>query len=174
MERLTVYYDGWCPWCVRAARWCRRLDWLGRLDLQSFRPGAEEPAGTAPPLSRERAAQAEAELLARASPSGRWYAGFGAILAIAQRLPLLWPVVPVLAVLEGVAAGPALYRAIARRRPVILPIPGACPLPHRREREGWAGRPTGIPLPDAAATAGGEGDGRDRRGGGRPTGPRPG
>ncbi|PZN01818.1 MAG: hypothetical protein DIU76_11170 [Bacillota bacterium] len=146
MERLTVYYDGWCPWCVRAAAWCRRLDWLGRLDLRSFRPdrpslhpgaaaGSRGEAGAvpggSPPVDAVAMARAEQELLARAHPSGRWYHGFAAVRAIAQRLPLLWPTVPLLAVLQGLGLGPALYRAIARRRPVVLPLPGACPLPRR-------------------------------------------
>ncbi|QIA26791.1 hypothetical protein DYI95_003980 [Thermaerobacter sp. PB12/4term] len=159
MERLSVYYDGWCPWCRRAARWCRRLDWLNRLDLCSFRPPgaipdatrpgggpagypaagspvrlpptAEGPEGpeACPPLSPQQAAQAEQALLARGRDSGRWYQGFAAVQAITLRLPLLWPAVPVLALLGRLGAGPALYRILARHRPVLLPVPGACPLP---------------------------------------------
>ena len=170
MERLIVYYDGWCPWCTRAARWCRRLDWLNRLELCSFRPpvrgldpdsvpnprsgartgfgaGAGPEAGPAggtpmggpvpgpPPLDPERAAQAEQALLVRTWPSGRWHQGFEAVRAIARRLPLLWPVVPVLALLDAVGLGPALYGFVARRRPVLIPVPGPCPLP----RSGGAG-----------------------------------
>ncbi|MDR7481028.1 MAG: DCC1-like thiol-disulfide oxidoreductase family protein [Armatimonadota bacterium] len=113
---LRVFYDGWCPWCTRSARWLERLDLLGLAQWVSFRaPGVLERYG----LDPDRAARRIQSL----DSVGRRREGIDALLAVTLRAPLLWPAVPVLAVGRFVA-GQRLYDLLASRRLIL--VPGAC------------------------------------------------
>ncbi|MDR7556104.1 MAG: DCC1-like thiol-disulfide oxidoreductase family protein [Armatimonadota bacterium] len=113
---LRVFYDGWCPLCTRSARWLARLDLAGLVRWISFRdPGVAERYG----LDPDRAARRIQSLDGR----GRRREGIDALLAVAVRIPLLWPLVPVLGV-GRLVAGQRLYDALATRRLIV--VPGAC------------------------------------------------
>lgn len=122
---LTVYYDGWCPVCTATAERLRRLDWLGRLSLQSMRaPGAAESAG----VPAERLA---ARLHVRDERTGLTLEGIWAAVELARRLPLLIPLWPLLALSGWLGVGQWAYDQIASRR-TIVPAggceDGACPI----------------------------------------------
>lgn len=128
VQRITVFYDGWCPLCTAARHRLARLDWLGRLQFVSIRdPGAAEGAGVSP----ERLA---ARLHVYSPGTGRWAEGIWAVAAIAARLPLLWPLWPLLVLAGFTGLGQAVYDFIARRR-AIVPVgqcsEEGCPLPGR-------------------------------------------
>ncbi len=113
VESIIVFYDGWCPLCTRASRRLARLDWLGRLRFVSIRePGAAEEAGVPP----ERLA---ARLHVRSARTGRWAEGIWAVAAIAARLPLFWPLWPLLVAAGVSGLGQPVYDFIARRRAIV-------------------------------------------------------
>jgi predicted DCC family thiol-disulfide oxidoreductase YuxK len=80
---LTMLYDRDCGVCTHVARVLARLDSRGRLQLVSLQ-AAERP--DLPP---------RAELLALlhvVDASGHYSVGGAAIVEIARRIPLLWPI----------------------------------------------------------------------------------
>lgn len=89
----------------------RSLDWRGRLTFKNFYD---------PSVRRTFAPGIELSALQEAmhvrTGDGRFFRGFFAFRALAQFLPLLWPVAPFL-YLPGIAAiGTRVYSAIARHR----------------------------------------------------------
>lgn len=126
-QRLTVYYDGWCPLCQGIRARIERVDWLGKIEFASMRePGVPESLG----VDGQRLAE---RMHARHPRTGRVVEGIEAVAAIAARVPLLWPLWPLFKLSALTGLGNALYDAIARRRTVI-PVgvceDGACPI-HR-------------------------------------------
>lgn len=113
---LVVFYDGWCPMCTRSVHVLRILDLLSVVEYISFRdPGVVHYYG----LDSERAARRIQALDRR----GQVREGIDALIAVAARSPLMWPIVPILVLGRGVA-GQRFYDAAAARR-VIL-VPGSC------------------------------------------------
>jgi predicted DCC family thiol-disulfide oxidoreductase YuxK len=104
MTPVQVFYDGDCGLCQRTARILQRLDVLGQLDWVDFRTAKVDidPA------------RLEHEMASRSG--GRTYFGFSAYRALSWRLPIFWPLLPLL-YLPGVRPiGDAVYRRIAARR----------------------------------------------------------
>jgi predicted DCC family thiol-disulfide oxidoreductase YuxK len=128
-RKAVVLYDGQCPFCLRSVATLRRLDWLHQLDPQDARDEARLPA-TYPPLDPAKLLE---EMHLVTPDRRRVYRGFAAFRWIAGRLPLLWPLVPLL-YLPGVPwLGQRLYCWIARNRYNLTPChDGACQLPSRR------------------------------------------
>ena len=124
-----VLYDAQCPLCLKSVALLKRLDWLGRLTYVNARDREHLPASDAP-LDAARLLQ-EMHLL---TPDGRrLYHGFAALRWIAWRLPLLWPVAPLLYIPGVPQLGQRLYLWIARNRFRLVPCHGGvCTLPPRR------------------------------------------
>jgi predicted DCC family thiol-disulfide oxidoreductase YuxK len=98
----------------------RRLDWLGRLDFVNARDLERLPAYD-PPLDPDRLLQ-EMHLL---TPDGsRLYHGFAALRWMAWRLPLLWPLAPLLYLPGMPWLGQKLYLWVARNRFHLVPCHG--------------------------------------------------
>ncbi|MDQ7850855.1 MAG: DCC1-like thiol-disulfide oxidoreductase family protein, partial [Armatimonadota bacterium] len=111
--QLTVLYDGWCSLCTRSVRRLSRLDLLSLVQFVSFRhPGV---------LERYRVDRARAERrVLGIDARGRIREGADVMVQIAVRLPLLWPLLPVL-VVGRLLVGQRLYDALAGRRAVLVP-----------------------------------------------------
>ncbi|MDQ7858172.1 MAG: DUF393 domain-containing protein [Armatimonadota bacterium] len=107
---VRVYYDGWCALCRRGAGMLRRLDWLGLLELVSFRE-ADLAAREGLDLRR-----LEHRMQARPATGGPVREGVDAVVLVASRLPLLWPLWPILALARWTGVGGAAYDWIAARR----------------------------------------------------------
>lgn len=123
--RATVLFDGDCPFCRRSVRILRSLDWLGRLAFQSARETDRLPP-CAVPLDPNKLLE-EMHLL---TPDGeRVYVGFSAFRWIAWRLPLTWPVAPLLYIPGVLPIGNRVYRLIARNRFDIVPCDDHCRVP---------------------------------------------
>jgi predicted DCC family thiol-disulfide oxidoreductase YuxK len=125
-RRGQVLYDGLCPLCLRSVALLRRLDWLGRLTYVNARDMEHLPsseAGLDPDLLLQ-----EMHVL---TPDGRrLYHGFAALRWIAWRLPLLWPVAPLLYIPGVPQLGQRVYLWIARNRFRLVPCHGGvCMLP---------------------------------------------
>ena len=124
----VVLFDGNCPLCRRSVAVLRRLDWLGVLAYHSARDADHLPPSGAP-LNPDRLLE-EMHVL---TPDRRCaYAGFQAFRWMAWRLPLLWPVAPLL-YLPGVPwLGNRIYRWVARNRLNLIPCKdGVCQVPVR-------------------------------------------
>lgn len=121
-EPHVVAYDGNCIFCVRVAGLLAKMDIFGRFNLVDFRQSV--PVGADPD-------RLEKEMMLQAGTG--WLGGFDAFRYIAGRLPLLWPLVPVLW-LPGVSAiGRAIYGQVAARRYLILGghcSSGTCQIDH--------------------------------------------
>ncbi len=121
--RLSVFYDGWCPICVRSVRLLGRLDLLGWLTMVSFR---DQEMVARYHLDLERLEKR----MQVADASDKIREGMDAVLLVASRLVLLWPLLPALAACR-LAFGHRAYDWLAGRRLVV--VPGACGPGHRCE-----------------------------------------
>ena len=108
--RVQVLYDGHCGLCQRSVRILQGLDILEQLEWVDFRT-------TNVDVDTSRL-EHEMAVVRR----GRVYFGFSAYRVIAWRIPLFWPVAPLLYVPGVRPAGDAVYRRIAERRHAICPI----------------------------------------------------
>lgn len=81
MSKVTVWYDGACPLCMREIALMRRLDWRGAIDFHDV-----ASPDTTCPIDRR-------ELLARfhASEDGVMLSGAAAFAAMWRAIPLLKP-----------------------------------------------------------------------------------
>lgn len=110
MAKLTVWFDGACPLCLREIALMRRLDGRGRINFIDVAPGSD----AACPIDR-------AALLARfhAEEDGKLLDGAAAFAAMWRAIPLLRPLglaarnTVVLAILERV------YTQFLRYRPAL-------------------------------------------------------
>ncbi|MFL5243623.1 MAG: thiol-disulfide oxidoreductase DCC family protein [Gemmataceae bacterium] len=119
-SQAIVLFDGQCPLCLKSVAALRRLDWLHRLHPQNARDLATLPRRE-PPLEPDRLLQ-EMHLL---TPDGREiYHGFEAFRWMAWRLPLLWPLAPLLYLPGMKAFGQRVYLWIARNRFRLVPCHG--------------------------------------------------
>jgi hypothetical protein len=113
-------------------RLLRRLDWLHVVSYVDVRD--PEQLKTVPvPVEPGRALE-EMHLV---TPDGSClYHGFGAVRWLAWRLPLLWPVAPLLYIPGVPALGQKLYLWVARHRFQLVPCHGGvCTLPGHRDHE---------------------------------------
>jgi predicted DCC family thiol-disulfide oxidoreductase YuxK len=118
--RALVLYDGRCAFCTRSVELLRRLDWLGRLSYADARLLENRPAQ----LSALDPARFLEEMHLFPAGGGRWYHGFTAFRWMAWRLPLLWPLAPLL-YLPGVPTlGQRIYLWVARNRFRLVPCHG--------------------------------------------------
>ena len=128
--RAAVLYDGQCALCRKSVEYLKFLDWFGTLRYQNARDIENLPASKTP-LEPVRLL----EEMHVVTPDGRGlYHGFTALRWLAWRLPLLWPVAPLL-YLPGVPRlGQRLYLWVARNRFHLVPCHGGVcqihPNPH--------------------------------------------
>ena len=132
--KAILLFDGECAFCQRSVRLLKRLDWRRRVDCRDARDPANIP-GFEPPLEPDRLME-EMHLV---TPDGsRVYHGFGVIRWLAWRLPLAWPIAPLLYIPGVLPLGQRLYLWVARNRFQLVPCShGSCQLPQpERERVG--------------------------------------
>jgi predicted DCC family thiol-disulfide oxidoreductase YuxK len=108
---LAVLFDGGCGLCRSTANVLRRLDLLGKLQLLDI---TDWPVISRrfPTLDRQRAIDDMHAMTA----NGRIETGFDAYRLIAWRLPLLWPIAPLLYVPGVPQVGRRVYRYVAANR----------------------------------------------------------
>ena len=104
MTRAQVLYDGDCGLCQRTVRILRAVDVFNGFEWVDFRKTRVDVD----------ASRLEDEMAAVFG--GRTYFGFSAYRAMSWRLPIFWPLLPLL-YLPGVRPiGDAVYRRVAQRR----------------------------------------------------------
>jgi predicted DCC family thiol-disulfide oxidoreductase YuxK len=128
-NHAIVLYDGECPLCRKTTSILKRLDWLHRLRFQNCRDAAGIPANTA----HLDPARMIAEMHVLAPDRKTAYSGFRAVRSIAGRVPLLWPLYPLLFIPGMPRLGQKIYLWIARNRFQLLPCrDGVCTIPPKR------------------------------------------
>jgi len=125
----TVLYDGSCPFCLKSVAILKSLDWRKALHFQNGRETASLPPSD-PPLVPKRLI----EEMHVVSPGGAAvYAGFRAFRYMSWRLPLLWPVAPLLYIPGVPWLGQRVYLWIAANRFKLVPCKdGVCAVPPRK------------------------------------------
>lgn len=108
--RDTVLYDGQCRFCVGQIGTLRRLNRGGRLEFVSLHD--DRVPREFPELSRDMLM----EQMYVVAPSGTAYGGAEAIRYLSRRLPLLWPLAPLLHLPGSLPLWQAGYRFVARNR----------------------------------------------------------
>lgn len=121
-HRPVVIYDGNCPLCIRTVAVLRQLDVLGLLSYQNAREEFILPP-TKPPVDRERLLE-QMYVLAPGTGRRRAYGGFYAFRWLAWRLPVCWPIVPLLYLPGAAGVGERVYAWIARNRFRLIPCHG--------------------------------------------------
>jgi len=127
-EKAVVLYDGQCPLCRKSVSYLQWLDWLGRLSYFDARDAEYLPVAEVP-LNPGRLLE-EMHLL---TPDRKQvHHGFRALRWLAWRLPLLWPIAPLLYLPGAPALGQRMYLWVARNRFQLVPCHGGtCSLPPR-------------------------------------------
>jgi predicted DCC family thiol-disulfide oxidoreductase YuxK len=127
--QAIVLYDGDCPLCGETAAVLKRLDWFARLRFHNCRDAAAIPANTAH-LDPERMIQ---EMHVLTADRATAYSGFRAVRWIAGRVPILWPLYPLLFIPGVAKLGQRLYFWVARNRFHLLPCrDGVCTIPPKQ------------------------------------------
>lgn len=115
-REVTIFYDGWCPFCTQSVNTARRLDWFRLLKFVSFRePGVPERFNLDPARLEQR--------LHSTGDGKTFHEGIDGILQMVTRLPLLWPALPFFFLSRWLGIGQRVYDWIATRR-TILPTGG--------------------------------------------------
>jgi predicted DCC family thiol-disulfide oxidoreductase YuxK len=111
--RVELLYDGLCPLCTKSAVIVRHLDLFRRVDLIDFRKldVAEFNRAHGTALTAEQM-QRQMHVVRGNHVAG----GYEAWRALAARLPLLWPIWPLLALPGITHAGRRIYAYVARNR----------------------------------------------------------
>ena len=112
---ILVFYDGGCGFCRRA---------IGILRSVDLFDGVEPVPGLSGDPRRRCHPEITDEMLAHdvwAVDGSRARSGFAAYRMIAARVPVLWPLVPVMALPPVASLGQRVYRRVADSRACLVP-----------------------------------------------------
>ncbi|OYD06939.1 DCC1-like thiol-disulfide oxidoreductase family protein [Paludifilum halophilum] len=111
-RKITVFYDGWCPFCTRSVHTAKKLDGFGLIHFVSFRePGVTASYGLDPDRLEKRLHSTKDGL--------HFHEGIDGIIQMVSRLPLLWPFWPLLILSRRLGIGQRVYDWIAGKRTII-------------------------------------------------------
>jgi predicted DCC family thiol-disulfide oxidoreductase YuxK len=123
-----VLFDGHCAFCKMSISIIQKLDWFGKLHMQSARNQADLPPCDVP-LDLEKIFE---EMHLVTPDHHRAYAGFSAFRWMAWRLPLTALFAPFMYLPGVLWVGNRIYRLIARNRFNLVPChDGACAVPRK-------------------------------------------
>ena len=114
-RQLTVFYDGDCRVCRRTIAAIRTMDLLGCIMYVDARKDLSLDLTKLGSIDRSNLLQD-----IHAISNGREYRGVAAYRAMAIRIPVLWPVMPVLFLPPAVGIANKVYRRVKHSRSCIL------------------------------------------------------
>jgi predicted DCC family thiol-disulfide oxidoreductase YuxK len=127
-RQAVILYDGDCALCRKTTAILKRLDWFRRLAFHNCRDTAGIPANTAH-LDAGRMIQ---EMHVLTPDRKAALSGFRAVRWIAGRIPVMWPLYPLLFIPGMARLGQRLYLWVARNRFRLVPCrDGVCTIPPR-------------------------------------------
>ncbi|EKS8372819.1 DUF393 domain-containing protein [Bacillus cereus] len=114
MQQITVFYDGWCPFCTRTIHKIQKLDFLKLIHFVSFRTEGIIQSN-----------QLSIELLEKMIHSKKegdedLKVGIHSFIQISKRVLPMWGLLPILYLSVWCGFGQQLYKFIANRR-IIIP-----------------------------------------------------
>ena len=109
--RAILLYDGQCGFCLESIKRLRVLDVFGWVDPLDFHV-QPELSKLHPALTPERC-RSEMILL---EPNGRLSGGFDAFARMSLRMPMLWPIAPLVHLPGARWVGSRMYRWVATHR----------------------------------------------------------
>ena len=118
----TLVYDGYCPLCIRTMTQLDELDGGRRLRYVDLEREGELAKKLLPGVSVEDMR----EEMAVVTPSGVGLRGFFAFREISKRLPVLWPLVPLMFAPGSAWVGTRVYAWVAANRARRLCEGDAC------------------------------------------------
>lgn len=118
----TLVYDGYCPLCIRTMTQLDELDGARRLRYVDLEREPERARELLPGVSADEMR----EEMAVVTPTGAALRGFFAFREISKRLPVLWPLVPVMFAPGSAWVGTRVYAWVAANRARRLCDGDAC------------------------------------------------
>lgn len=109
-KKYVVLYDGQCNFCRSQINILRRLDGQNRLEFVSLHD--PEVATNYPNLTHEQLM----EQMWIVTPEGIQHGGAYAVRCLTRRLPILWPLAPLMHIPFSMPLWCFLYRQIAKMR----------------------------------------------------------
>ena len=108
---LLIYYDNYCPNCVRFTKLIKRLDWFQLLHIKQLRN----------PIHRSNMLGINIDLAEKqmASFNGSWSYGYETLYKIFFRLPIFWIFIPILFLFKVSGLGQFFYLKLAVNRQII-------------------------------------------------------
>ncbi|TCT26691.1 putative DCC family thiol-disulfide oxidoreductase YuxK [Melghiribacillus thermohalophilus] len=117
-NQLLVFYDSWCPLCIKAKNQLEKADRRNRLCFYSIRDEYRIQDYNLDPKEAEKRMTC-IDLL-----RNRRYSGIYSFREICRRIPRYYILVPLLQLTIWLGFGQTLYDWIAKRRTIIPP--GGC------------------------------------------------
>ena len=114
-KRLIVFYDDWCPNCVRFTTIINRIDFLGNIEFKALRSQSQanlDQYGV--DLNQSQEQMASYNLHRKAN-----YLGFKSIAQIVASMPATYILVPFFWLLSISSIGQWLYMELAKKRAII-------------------------------------------------------
>ncbi len=110
IQKDVVLYDGQCNFCRSQINILRRLDGRNRLEFVSLHD--PDVATSYPNLTYEQLM----EQIWIVTPAGAQYGGAYAVKYLSVRLPILWPMAPLMHIPLSMPLWSFLYRQVAKNR----------------------------------------------------------
>jgi predicted DCC family thiol-disulfide oxidoreductase YuxK len=127
-NRALVLFDGDCPMCRKTSALIKRFDWRQRLEFHNCR----DATGIPPHTAHLDPARMIAEMHVLTPDRTAALSGFRAVRYVAGRVPLLWPLYPLLFLPGMSRLGQRIYLWVARNRFHLVPChDGVCSMKFR-------------------------------------------
>ena len=110
-EKITIFYDNFCPNCTRFAKIVQKLDWLKLIEIKQLRNELH--------TNSFRNIDLELAKKQMASFGTKWHYGYNSLYFIFVRLPFFWLFIPFLYILKLTNLGQILYSELAIKRKII-------------------------------------------------------
>ncbi|MCZ8497364.1 DUF393 domain-containing protein [Priestia megaterium] len=112
MLKVKVFYDNWCPICIKTSKIIRSLDILNLIDLVGFREIEDMDIEITK-------VELEEKMYAVNLRNRKIVSGIHALILLTSRIPLLIPLSIIFKMLSLVGLGQVLYSLLAKNRFLI-------------------------------------------------------
>ena len=108
---MTIYYNNYCPNCIRFANLIQKLDWLSLIQTKQLRNSnyIKKAVGINQNLAEQQ----------MASFDGNWSYGYAALFKTFLKIPVFWIFIPLFGLLKITNLGQYLYIQLAINRKII-------------------------------------------------------